>query len=461
MRSFLFPGWGQLATDHVALGRALIVSTGLVVIGLLTVFLFLGPVEVAARLTDPDVLFALVLINLLVACMRIFATTHAWRAGGGHNWAVALFLTAIVTIPHATVAWMGLEARATLLTVFQDEPTVVARGSSTTTTALESTTTSTPATIFVLHPVPDPAPGEVAPDPVDTSSPPLWRPFGQERLNVLLLGGDAGPGRSGLRTDTMIVASVDPVSGDAALIGLPRNYGGIRFSDGSPFPGTMLNAVYGWGVTHPDAYGGLDPGASALIDVVQGLTGLEIDYFVLVDLTGFADVVDVLGGVTVDVPRPVDGPLYDPSTGSYQMVHIPAGEQVLDGGFALAYARARYGSSDYVRMGRQRCILAGLVDGVDLFDLITRLPDLLQVIEQKITTDLPLDMLPDLVRLASHVSSARMRMIGFDSTWGAGISNAGYVIPDSERIRAAVRLIVEGNETLSDGTPLSATESCA
>jgi LCP family protein required for cell wall assembly len=200
--------------------------------------------------------------------------------------------------------------------------------------------------------------------------------------------------------------------------------------------------VYGWGAEHPELFEGPDTGAAATVDAVAYVTGLEIDHFVLVDLTGFADVVDAFGGVKLEVTEPVDGPLYDVVTGGYEMVHIPAGTQRLDGDHALAFARARYGSSDYARMGRQRCILATMAAQADVLSLFSKLGKLLNAVEANLVTDISSDMIPDLIRLTPRVSSRDIRVIGFDATWGAGFTAAGSTIPDLDRIREAVKLTI-------------------
>ena len=209
------------------------------------------------------------------------------------------------------------------------------------------------------------------------------------------------------------------------------------------FPGLILNEVYAWGHDHPEAFGGPNPGAAAIADVATALTGLEIDYFMLVDLTGFADVVDAFGGVEMVVPSPIDGPLYDTATGGYEMIHIPAGSQRLDGATALAYARSRHTTSDYDRMGRQRCILTALVGQADPVSLLTGLPDLLAAVERNISTDIPLALVPDLVRLAGSVRASEIRVLGFGPEWGKGRNSAGYTIPDVDRIQRAVQDAIE------------------
>lgn len=445
-------------TDRVALGKILVFLTGMLAIAALTVFLFVEPIEIAAWLADPDVLLVIVMANLAFLLIRLFSTGHAWLVGGGRRWFAVLLLTVIVAIPHAAIAWVGLETRGTLLEVFpESEPPLAAPTSTSTTTTTTSPTTTT--TEFVITPVAS-APGEVATPVIDRSQGALWRPFGEERLNVLLLGGDAGPGRRGLRTDSMMVISIDPVSGDTALIGIPRNFGGVTLKDGTEVPVKLLNAVYGWGHRTPDRFGGPDPGAAATREVIENLTGLEIDHFMLVDLTGFADLVDAFGGVRLEVARPVDGPLYDPEGGGYEMVRIEAGEQVLDGDQALAYARARYGTSDYSRMGRQRCIVASMARDANMVDLVSRLPDILGVIETHTTTDLPVEIVPDLIRLSARVETEHIRVIGFDSKWRAGRTLEGAAIPDVARIREAVKTIIEDPSASGDLGAITADAAC-
>jgi LCP family protein required for cell wall assembly len=454
------PGWGQLVTDRVVVGKILVFLTGLIAIAGLTVFLFVEPIEIAVWLANPDVLFWVVLANLAFAAVRIFSTGHAWAAGGGRRLLVVVLLGIFVAIPHAAIAWVGLETRDSMMKVF---PTAAAVTPATSTTTIPPTTTTMPTTTSTqLELTPDvTAPGEYGNDQIDLKEVPVWRPFGEERLNILLLGGDAGPGRSGLRTDTMIVASIDPVNGDTALIGIPRNFGGVTLKDGTEVPVEILNAVYGWGNRHPDRFDGPDPGASATVDVLENITGLDIDYYMLVDLTGFAELVDAVGGVHIKVPKSVDGPLYDPVTGAYEMVRIEAGEQFLDGGHALAYARVRHDSTDYVRMGRQRCLLASMARDLDPVGLLPRLGDLLEAIEVYVTTDLPIDLVPELIRLGPRVSSDQIRVVGFDDNWKVGRTADGAAIPDIVRIRKAVKETLDNPDAAADLGVTTAGAACA
>jgi LCP family protein required for cell wall assembly len=447
----IVPGWGQLSTGSRLVGKTLVFCTGLAAIGVLTTFLFVEPEEMAVWLTDPDVILVFVVCNVIIAVVRVASTEHAWRAAGGKAILATLVLAAVVAGPHVAIAWVGLEARDSLVKIFPETPSPV------TAPAPATTTTTRP---IDLSPIVA-APGQYDDDAIEVARSEPWRPFGENRLNILLLGGDAGPGRGGLRTDTMIVVSADPVSGDVALFGLPRNFGGITLTDGSAVPVRRLNHVYWWGHRQPERFDGVDPGATAVADAVANITGLEIDHFALVDLTGFADLIDVLGGVTVDVARTVNGPLYDEVTGGYEMIVIEPGPQTLDGARALAYARARYGSSDYARMGRQRCILAAVAAQADPLAILANLKPLLEVVEENVTTDIPVETLPDLVRLMLLIDPVEMRLIGFDSSWSAGFTEDKHPIPDITRIREAVRATIEDRGEGDDFGVATAGEACA
>ena len=140
----------------------------------------------------------------------------------------------------------------------------------------------------------------------------------QGRYNILLMGGDAGKDRSGLRPDSMTVASVDAETGRTVLISLPRNLEDVPFPASSPlhekFPkgyscadhSCMLNAIYTYATEHKDLYPGVrNPGAQATKEAIEGATGLTINYWALIDLRGFEDLVDAVGGITMDVYRRV------------------------------------------------------------------------------------------------------------------------------------------------------------
>ena len=240
-------------------------------------------------------------------------------------------------------------------------------------------------------------------------------PFGdQARVNVLLLGGDGGEDRDGVRTDTVIVASIDTETGETTLFSLPRNLEDLPFPEDSPlaevYPdgfeaGTesesLLNAVYRNGpAEYPDILGPTDdPGADFLKLGVGEALGLTIDYYVLVNLDGFSRLVDALGGITVNVNYwvPVGG---DPGTGALPNDYIEPGPDVeMDGPTALAFARGRFGLTDYDRMARQRCTINAIIDAADPVTLLEQYQELAATTEDIVSTDIPQSALDDFVDL--------------------------------------------------------------
>jgi polyisoprenyl-teichoic acid--peptidoglycan teichoic acid transferase len=260
-------------------------------------------------------------------------------------------------------------------------------------------------------------------------------PFGgKDRVNVLLLGGDAGRNRTGTRTDTVIVASIDTETGDTTLISLPRNLENLPFPEGTelaelyPAPDgfwtgdeneSLLNSIYDTGPSlHPDALGAPsdNPGADWLKLGVGEALGLHLDYYVLVNLNGFKKLVDALGGITVNVNYyvPIGG---DTTAGILPDGYIaPGPDQHLDGYHALMYARGRYGLTDYDRMARQRCAIKAIVDEADPITLLRRYQRLAETTKDIVRTDIPSSALDDFVDLAFAVKDAKIRSLVFDTS---------------------------------------------
>ncbi|WP_345771909.1 LCP family protein [Geodermatophilus sabuli] len=295
-------------------------------------------------------------------------------------------------------------------------------------------------------------------------------PFGdQERVNVLLLGGDGGAGRDGVRTDTVIVASIATDTGQTTLFSLPRNLQDLPFPADSPlaevYPDgfesgseseSLLNAVYRNGPTdNPDVLGPTaDPGADFLKLGVGEALGLPIDYFVLVNLDGFSRLVDALGGVTVNVNYyvPING---DPGTGELPDDYIePGPAQHMDGRRALDFARGRFGLSDYDRMARQRCTIDAIIDAADPVTLLQRYQDLAATTQDIVSTDIPRSALDDFVDLGLLVKNTPVRSVVFDTH----LIDPAY--PDYDRMRQIVQEAIAppvADDSPSNGSPAPST----
>lgn len=245
------------------------------------------------------------------------------------------------------------------------------------------------------------------------------------RYNILLLGGDAGPDRDGLRPDSINVVSIDASTGQAVMIGLPRNLADVPFDDGSPLAAAypegygaidgcevdvcMLNSIYTEvELVSPDMYPdaesqGSEPGIEGMRDAAEGVTGLQIQYYVLIDMQGFSDLIDALGGVTMTVAERVPmGAGHDEEGNDVEITEwIEPGTQVLDGYHALWYARSRYETSDYDRMQRQAQLQEAILQQFNPANVLSKFQAVATAGAQVVKTDIPQSMLGYFVDLAS------------------------------------------------------------
>jgi polyisoprenyl-teichoic acid--peptidoglycan teichoic acid transferase len=250
------------------------------------------------------------------------------------------------------------------------------------------------------------------------------------RVNLLLLGSDAGADRTGVRTDSMIVASINTKTGDALLIGLPRSLQKAPFPESNPLHQVwpdgfncgdecLLNAVWDQAATvHKDLFpGNPNPGLTSTRDVIGEITGLRIDAYSIIDLRGFQSLVDAMGGVDVNVPRriPIGG---KDSAGNLVPIkgYIEPGKQHLNGYRALWFSRSRLGADDYDRMRRQRCMVSNLVSQVNPVQLLGRYPQLAKVFKENIQTDVQPDQLQAWVTLVQRMKKGKITSLPFTSS---------------------------------------------
>lgn len=236
------------------------------------------------------------------------------------------------------------------------------------------------------------------------------------RYNILLMGTDSGEDRSGRRPDSMTVLSVDADSGRTVTVSLPRNLQNAPFPSDSPLADVypegfdcgdecILNALYtdvtnNHAELYPDA---ADPGAEAMKDAASGVLGIEVQAYAIVEMNGFEQLVDALGGITIDVGGrvPIGGGT-DLVTGLPNEIfgYIEPGVQHLDGYHALWYARSREGATDYDRQARQRCVQAAMLKQLNPVNVLTRFEDLANSGTQVVETDIPQSQIGSFVDVA-------------------------------------------------------------
>ncbi|MFD0801226.1 LCP family protein, partial [Streptomonospora algeriensis] len=270
--------------------------------------------------------------------------------------------------------------------------------------------------------------------PHDAADP--W--VGRDRVNVLLLGGDAGSNRYGMRTDSMIVASIDIEHGDVVLIGLPRNLENAQFPKDTAlaerypppygFDG-LLNDVYQTVAESPKKLAidpsVEDPAADTLRRVIGNLVDLDLDYYALVDMKGFASLIDAIGGIDVHIEEPIPY--------GQQGKVLQEGEQHLNGYEALWYGRSRVNSDDYARMGRQGCLLMYVAEQTEPTTVLTSFQELAGATKKTLRTDIPQSKVPAFIDLADLVTDQ-----GRMSTLQLSPPQVNTAHPDWKNIRGLI-----------------------
>ena len=249
---------------------------------------------------------------------------------------------------------------------------------------------------------------------------PTWN--GTDRLNILLVGIDQRPGQSVFNTDTLIVVSIDPTTNRVAMFSIPRDTvdvplppGPLRQALGSVYT-AKVNSIWAELRDRPD----LCPGSSAtargfncLKEIIGYLYGLNVQYYAEVNFDGFTNIVNTLGGVTIDVQSPVVDDRYPAGGGNYQRIYIPTGIQAMDGTQALIYARSRHGSTDFDRGARQQRVLTSLLAQANIPAILSNLDTLASEVGSSVHTDIPRSILPQLLGLASKVDTTAIRSYVF------------------------------------------------
>lgn len=282
----------------------------------------------------------------------------------------------------------------------------------------------------------------------------------QGRYNVLLLGSDSGKDRTGLRPDSMTVLSVDRATGKSALISLPRNLQNVPFGEDSPmrqlYPDgfncadCLLNAVYTTAAGRPDLFpGDPEPGMTATIDAVEEVTGLHINYHILINMRGFDRLVDAVGGIDINVQDriSIDGVIGPPKG------WIEPGLQNLDGYHALWFARSRTGSDDYVRMGRQKCVMSAMVQQLSPQTVLFNAQKLADSSKQMLQTDIPASELDLFIDLALKTRGTKVVTTSFVPP----VINTGN--PDFAKIRELVDKAIAKSEGRAKASKPGGSES--
>jgi polyisoprenyl-teichoic acid--peptidoglycan teichoic acid transferase len=407
--SAVLPGLGQLFNGRRQLAAVFLVPSLILV--LLGVFLFATQptIQLAARAAAPDVLAALLTLNLILLLFRLLAVGQAFldtrRPGPTSRIGIVgiAILLLLVVVPHAAAYRYGAAFGDTFARIFAAE-------------------------------------GGLAGDGLATSR--STGPGADERLNILLLGIDKIPSRTATLSDTMMVASIDPVGKTVSLVSVPRDLIGVPLGNGDNF-GPKLNSLLAYADRHPKDFPA--GGVRALEDAIGALLGIKIHYYARTEFFGFVDMVDAVGGVDIVVTQGFDDPTYDGFGFGEMGYSITAGPHHLDGLHALAYARARKagGESDFTRAARQQQVLLALRDAVTKDgSLLWELPQLLDAVGKTISSDVPVERLPELAAALDQIEDGSIvrAVIRHPLVRSAQTRYGSSLVPDL----AAIRDVADG-----------------
>ncbi|WP_138493388.1 LCP family protein [Paenibacillus pinistramenti] len=221
---------------------------------------------------------------------------------------------------------------------------------------------------------------QVQPSHTKADEPPKWE--GTERVNILLMGVDARGLQKGEvpRSDSMLVASIDPVTKTGSLFSIMRD----TYVDIPDHGKDRINTA----ITH---------GPDIAMKTVSDLLGIPIQYYVYTDFQGFIALVDAVGGIDFNVEKDMH---YTSAADDHQYdIDLKAGMQHLDGTTALEYVRFRHDAmSDFARTQRQRNFLAAVADKLKNTTSIMNLPTILDKVNPYVDTNLSVT---DMWKLAS------------------------------------------------------------
>jgi len=245
--------------------------------------------------------------------------------------------------------------------------------------------------------------------------PPIRRNL--SRTTILLLGSDVRPQENGpWQTDTIMLLTFDPTIGQAGVLSIPRD---LWVAIPGYANGRINTAYYLGDVNH---YPGGGP-ALAMETVRQNL-GVAVQHYVRVDFQGFVKLVDLIGGIDVNVEHTIDDPNY-PFWGPdgeevFGRLYIEAGLHHFDGDMALKYARTRYNGGDIDRARRQQQILRAVLKRITDLNLLPQLvdnaPEIYATLQASVQTDMPLDVIVNLGTQAFQVERANIHFRVIDNT---------------------------------------------
>jgi LCP family protein required for cell wall assembly len=253
---------------------------------------------------------------------------------------------------------------------------------------------------------------------------------GDGRVNVLLMGKGGAEHEGGELTDSIMIASIDPINNGVVLVSLPRDMW-VKPKDLWPM---KINAVYNSAKEQAlyknpkDEKGAEKAGIDTIEKTVEEYTGVKINYYGMIDFTAFQEAVNTLGGIDVTLDEP-----YSDATMRIgnKVLNLPAGTSHLDGGTALGYARSRYGAErgDFDRGEHQQKVMVGIKDkalSVGTFSNPLKVSQLLDTFGSRVQTNFSMNDLMRLYDLSKQIQGQNIKSVDL-ATVGEAVVTTGTV----------------------------------
>ena len=462
--SFIFPGAGQVYAGELRRGVAWAMPMLLFIVAV--IWLLLGGQRALLELGfDPEKRLALLVLNAAFFLYHVAAMLDAYRIArterqrgfgriSGSSPIALAALVAVAIVLHGVPEVYGWQVHNGIGGLLPGDggeviPSFSPRPSQSPTTppsitptpiSSPSATPSSPNTPGTPPPTGSGTPGATASprvcEPIDLAG---WGMAADGRVNLLLVGSDSrsdeGAGEASIRTDSMMLLSIDVASCKGALFSFPRNmrqgeypaWFHIPLENGQEYPGYLFG-LWRDAAASPQNYPGSEGigsecqqafdcarGWRALTGAIQNMVGVQVDGIVAVNLKGFVDVVDNLpgGGLWVDIPYALYDDAYFNSQQEKMLVDFQKGCQFLNGEESLAFARSRHQDSDYQRARRQQLLLQQVRKQLDPLGLLPHIPALLQVAQTNLFMTLQQSDIPYLAQVASRIDADRLYRFDF------------------------------------------------
>ena len=436
--SFLWPGLGQLYLRNRRAAAVFALPAGLV----LLIFLYelrQGPVVFVARFVDPAFSRTAAVVVILIGIWRLGSVTHAFvhsdhvRARRLTDRAVVVALAAVIAISHAGAGFLLAEASTAGSQVFA---------------------TPGPSSLIDLT-TPPPTPVSSGDSPATPSATPAI----DKRTTMLFTAYDAAPGRGEILYDSLMLVSYDPATNSVQMISIPRDSASfpLYFGSHATAPSWLRINSIPTNVTKHGINGSPDSPYMTLVNEISYLVGIQIDYYAAMDLGGFVKLIDMVGGIDVVNPAPINDPNYDWLDSHYGF-QLTVGPHHLDGKNALAYVRSRKsaGDNDFGRSSRQQEVLISLLHKMAQPAQILNLPTVLSTLGSTVTTTFPANQVADYIAIGQGIPDGNFQQVLLSPTAGYSeyLPSGALCLFNAKVAAESVKLF--GTDSLWSGKPAPA-----